>query len=135
VKRCWRVTLSFATPFLKYAAFDRRVLDFPLIMVHWFVCVGQAGDIRVPHGTLSMSYDARGFLYELPQYCYSSPTNILSAEEASLPKRTGHVGTVEDIPITLRVSASVRCSAVCLRLSGVCHCLGKSSPKPRNKMF
>ena len=90
----------------------------------------QAGDIGTPHGTLAMCYDSRGFLYELPQYLFSSPTNILSAEEAARPKKTHHNGATFEVPLTIRVSASVSalplllcvCVCVCVCVS-VCLCV------------
>jgi hypothetical protein len=72
-----------------------------------FVCP-QAGDIRAVDGSLEVCYDSTGVMYQLPRYIFSTPKNLVSAAEAVLPKRSGHRGTVVSIPVTMRLSASVR---------------------------
>ena len=70
---------------------------------------------RVPFYDLSVVYDERGAMYQLPRFTYSTPTNILSEEElrkrlgggaGSSTKRRGHVGAATPLEVTLRVSAS-----------------------------
>lgn len=69
----------------------------------------EAADLRVPHGDLSVVFDALGQLYQLPRYVYSTPTNLLTDEEAAAviaSTRRDHVGPVVDVPLTLRLSPS-----------------------------
>ncbi len=102
----------------------QRISALPSTMLTMFVLLpfpAQAGDIKTPHGTLSMCYDSRGALYEVPMFCYSSPSNILSNEEAAAPKRTGHTGAITDVPVTLRLSSTVIHLTTHPELSGDSH--------------
>jgi hypothetical protein len=68
-----------------------------------------AADIRVPHGDLSVAYDSLGQLYQVPRYAYSTPSNVMSEEEAAAAaqkSRKAHQGPVEDLPLVIRISAS-----------------------------
>ncbi len=68
-----------------------------------------AADIRVPHGDLSVAYDSLGQLYQVPRYAYSTPSNVMTEEEANAvaqKSRKAHHGPVEDIPLVIRISAS-----------------------------
>ncbi len=69
-----------------------------------------AADIRVPNADLSVAYDSLGHLYQVPRYCYSTPTNVVSEEEAAALARKNvkaHVGPVSSLPVILRLSASL----------------------------
>ena len=68
----------------------------------------QAGDIRAVDGSLELCYDSTGVMYQLPRFIFSTPRNLVSAADAVLPKRSGHRGPVVSIPVTIRLSASVR---------------------------
>ncbi len=102
------VLTDTVTVLLRTSAHDVRAFVWLRARFAGCVVVVQAGDIKSPEGTLAVTYDARGFMYEIPLYCYSSPSNIISDEEASTPKRSGHKGPVSDLPITVRLSSSVR---------------------------
>jgi hypothetical protein len=60
---------------------------------------------------LEVSYDQTGIMYQLPRYVFSTPANLISAADAVLPKKSGHRGAVVSIPVTMRLSASVRTNA------------------------
>ena len=70
----------------------------------------EAADIRVPHADLSLAYDAFGVSYAVPQWCYSTPTNVLSdkafAARQSLSTGRPHIGPPVDTPLTCRLSSA-----------------------------
>jgi hypothetical protein len=68
-----------------------------------------AADIRVPNADLSVCYDSLGQLYQVPRYAYTTPTNVVTDEEAAAmtaKTRKEHVGPIVELPLILRVSAS-----------------------------
>ena len=62
------------------------------------------------NGTLGVVWDNRGVQYTLPAYAYSRPRNVISKEEASaiMRKVVAHKGEVVDVPVTLRLSSTLR---------------------------
>jgi len=65
-----------------------------------------AADIRVPHSDLSVCYDSLGQLYQVPRYAYSTPSNVITDEEAAAianSTRKEHIGPVVDIPVIIRI--------------------------------
>jgi hypothetical protein len=88
----------------------------------------EAADLRVPHGDLSVVYDALGQLYQLPRYVYSTPTNVLSDEQAAAilaSSRKEHVGPVVELPITLRLSPSTTTCEQDIKMSVKSNALAK----------
>ncbi len=62
------------------------------------------------NGTLAVVWDARGVQYTLPPYTFSRPRNVISKEEATamMRKVVAHKGPVSDVPVTLRLSSTLR---------------------------
>jgi hypothetical protein len=78
-------------------------------------CAAQASDIRTPNGTLEVCYDSSGVMYQIPPYVFSAPGNLMSDAEAATRKRAAPSGPVVDIPIIVRLSATVRWRCVLCR--------------------
>jgi len=62
------------------------------------------------NGTLGVVWDNRGVQYTLPAYAYSRPRNVISSEEAAaiMRKVVAHKGSVVEVPVTLRLSSTLR---------------------------
>ena len=69
----------------------------------------EAADVRVPNGDLSVCFDSLGALYQIPRWVYSTPSNVLSEEEAASAARLTrkeHSGAVVSLQLVLRLSPS-----------------------------
>lgn len=62
----------------------------------------QAADIRTPYGTLEWCYDAQGVEYNIPLYCFSLPSNMISEDEAKRRKRQQAPHKGEPVPLKLK---------------------------------
>lgn len=75
----------------------------------------KAGNVSTPSGSLSLCYDERGNLYEVPQFCYTNPANLKTFNERHVPQeedaQSGETYDAEEIPIFIRLANSV--SFVC----------------------